>query len=156
MWKGGPTMMENSKGNRNREEAIIADNITHDPHVNNEICNPLVLRNFFINCSLNPFCLHCLFVRRSIRLDMDTTNWRSQLQAASRQRMVNRILDTLKKHVPLSGNEMVQELEKIAVRFEDKIYTSATSPVDYLQKISLKMQTLEERSDHHLQDPQGH
>ncbi|KAI3690519.1 hypothetical protein L2E82_48587 [Cichorium intybus] len=91
-----------------------------------------------------------------ICLDMDTSNWRSMLQAASRQRMVNRILDTLKKHVPLSGCEMVQELEKIAVRFEDKIYTSATSPVDYLQKISLKMQTLEARSDNHMQDAQGH
>ncbi|KAI3690521.1 hypothetical protein L2E82_48590 [Cichorium intybus] len=73
---------------------------------------------------------------------MDTSNWRSLLQAASRRRMVNRILVTLKRHLPFSGQKGLQELEKIAVRFEDKIYTAATSRVDYLRMISLKMQAM--------------
>ncbi|CAI9284770.1 unnamed protein product [Lactuca saligna] len=74
---------------------------------------------------------------------MDTSNWRFQLQAASRRRMVNRIVVTLKTHLPYSGQEGLDELNKIAVRFEEKIYNDATSPVDYLQKISLKMQSME-------------
>ncbi|XP_052620258.1 mediator of RNA polymerase II transcription subunit 15a isoform X3 [Lactuca sativa] len=74
---------------------------------------------------------------------MDTSNWRFQLQAASRRRMVNRIVVTLKRHLPYSGQEGLDELNKIAVRFEEKIYNAATSPVDYLQKISLKMQSME-------------
>ena len=38
-------------------------------------------------------------------------------------------MDTLKRHLPFSGQEGLQELKKIAVRFEEKIYTSATSQV---------------------------
>lgn len=40
-------------------------------------------------------------------------------------------MDTLKRHLPFSGQEGLQELEKIAVRFEEKIYTAATSQVVY-------------------------
>ncbi|KAE9463028.1 hypothetical protein C3L33_05062, partial [Rhododendron williamsianum] len=38
-------------------------------------------------------------------------------------------MDTLKRHVPFSGQEGLQELKKIAVRFEEKICTSATSQI---------------------------
>lgn len=38
-------------------------------------------------------------------------------------------MDTLKKHLPFSGQEGLQELKKIAERFEEKIYTAATSQV---------------------------
>ena len=38
-------------------------------------------------------------------------------------------MDTLKRHIPLSGQEGLQELKKIAVAFEEKIYSSATSQV---------------------------
>ncbi|KAG5565330.1 hypothetical protein RHGRI_001282 [Rhododendron griersonianum] len=55
-------------------------------------------------------------------------------------------MDTLKRHVPFSGQEGLQELKKIAVRFEEKICTSATSQPDYLKKISLKMLTIEMKS----------
>ncbi|KAF7152151.1 hypothetical protein RHSIM_Rhsim01G0122900 [Rhododendron simsii] len=55
-------------------------------------------------------------------------------------------MDTLKRHLPFSGQEGLQELKKIAVRFEEKIYTSATSQPDYLRKISLKMLTMETKS----------
>ncbi|KAK6916018.1 Mediator complex subunit 15, KIX domain [Dillenia turbinata] len=54
-------------------------------------------------------------------------DWRSQLQSDSRQRVVYKIMDTLKRHLPFSGAEGLHELKKIAVRFEEKIYTAATS-----------------------------
>lgn len=38
-------------------------------------------------------------------------------------------MDTLKRHLPFSGQEGLQELMKIAVRFEGKIYDAATSQV---------------------------
>ncbi|KAH8520777.1 hypothetical protein H0E87_001996 [Populus deltoides] len=63
-----------------------------------------------------------------------------------RQRIVNKIMETLKRHLPCSGQEGLQELKKIAVRFEEKIYTAATSQSDYLRKISLKMLAMENKS----------
>jgi hypothetical protein len=38
-------------------------------------------------------------------------------------------METLKKHLPVSVSEGLSELQKIAVRFEEKIYTAATSQV---------------------------
>ncbi|KAE7997281.1 hypothetical protein FH972_001928 [Carpinus fangiana] len=55
-------------------------------------------------------------------------------------------MDTLKRHLPVSGQEGLHELKKIAIRFEEKIYTAATSQSDYLRKISLKMLTMETKS----------
>ncbi|KAD6453822.1 hypothetical protein E3N88_08528 [Mikania micrantha] len=83
---------------------------------------------------------------------MESGEWRTQLQVDSRQRIVNKIMDILKRHLPLSGNEGLQELNKIAVRFEEKIYTSATSQSDYLRKISLKMLAMENRSQNPMSD----
>ncbi|KAL8154414.1 hypothetical protein V2J09_012174, partial [Rumex salicifolius] len=74
-------------------------------------------------------------------------DWRSQLQNDSRHRIVNKIMDTLKRHLPSSGQEGVQELRKIAMRFEEKIYHAATSQSDYLRRISLKMLTMESKSN---------
>ncbi|KAK7823237.1 mediator of rna polymerase ii transcription subunit 15a [Quercus suber] len=78
--------------------------------------------------------------------DMDSVDWRSQLQPDSRQRIINKIMETLKRHLPVSGQEGLHELRKIAIRFEEKIYTAATSQSDYLRKISLKMLTMETKS----------
>ncbi|KAK7858274.1 mediator of rna polymerase ii transcription subunit 15a, partial [Quercus suber] len=116
--------------------------------------------------------------------DMDSVDWRSQLQPDSRQRIINKMLclgpnliklnlfislidqlnrtcmvsniirvspfvyrmETLKRHLPVSGQEGLHELRKIAIRFEEKIYTAATSQSDYLRKISLKMLTMETKS----------
>eukprot|EP00261_Vitis_vinifera_P016503 XP_010645566.1 PREDICTED: mediator of RNA polymerase II transcription subunit 15a isoform X8 [Vitis vinifera] len=72
---------------------------------------------------------------------MDLGDWRTQLSPDSRQGAVNRIMDTLKRHLPVSGQEGLRELRKIAVRFEEKIYTAATS-----QKISLKILTMETKN----------
>ncbi|KAJ0008360.1 hypothetical protein Pint_30220 [Pistacia integerrima] len=77
---------------------------------------------------------------------MDTGDWRNHLQPDSRQRIVNKIMDTLKRHLPFSGQEGLNELKKIAGRFEEKIYTAATSQSDYLRKISLKMLSMESKS----------
>ncbi|RVW36836.1 Mediator of RNA polymerase II transcription subunit 15a [Vitis vinifera] len=55
-------------------------------------------------------------------------------------------MDTLKRHLPVSGPEGLHELRKIAERLEEKIYSAATSQSDYLRKISLKMLTMETKS----------
>ncbi|PQQ20326.1 hypothetical protein Pyn_16900 [Prunus yedoensis var. nudiflora] len=86
---------------------------------------------------------------------MDTDNWRSRLQPDSRQRIINKIMETLKRHLPFSGQEALQELKKIAVRFEEKVYTTATSQSDYLRKISLKMLTMETKSQNNSLQSKG-
>ncbi|RZC79169.1 hypothetical protein C5167_003386 [Papaver somniferum] len=78
---------------------------------------------------------------------MDATDWRTQLQADSRQRIVTKILETLKRHLPISGPEALVELNKIAEKFEKKISSAATSQSDYLRKISLKMLAMETKSN---------
>ncbi|KAM7253956.1 hypothetical protein ACFE04_031638 [Oxalis oulophora] len=83
---------------------------------------------------------------------LDPNDWRSQLQANSRGRIVNKVIDTLKSHLP-SSQEGINELRKIAVRFEEKIYAGATSQSDYLRKISLKMLTMENRSQTNTANP---
>uniref|UniRef100_K3YK04 Mediator complex subunit 15 KIX domain-containing protein n=1 Tax=Setaria italica TaxID=4555 RepID=K3YK04_SETIT len=100
-------------------------------------------------------------------------DWRSQLQPAARNRIVNKIMETLTKHIPVPPPlpEDLIELRKIAVRFEDKMYAAASSQVlansapansypiidkpqlqylffctaqsDYLRKIALKMLAVE-------------
>nr|AFP44686.1 hypothetical protein [Eragrostis tef] len=55
-------------------------------------------------------------------------------------------METLKKHLPVSVPEGLSELQKIAVRFEEKIYTAATNQSDYLRKISLKMLSMESQT----------
>ncbi|VFQ65356.1 unnamed protein product [Cuscuta campestris] len=63
---------------------------------------------------------------------METGDWRAQLPHDSRQRIVSKIMDTLKKHLPFSGQEGLQELKKIAVRFEEKIYAAAINQNDLI------------------------
>ncbi|KAI3690513.1 hypothetical protein L2E82_48576 [Cichorium intybus] len=60
--------------------------------------------------------------------------------------MVNRIMDAMKIHNQVSGDEGLQELEKIAVSIEEKVYIAATSQSAYLREISLKMLAVENRS----------
>ncbi|KAI4354537.1 hypothetical protein L6164_003389 [Bauhinia variegata] len=77
---------------------------------------------------------------------IEIRDWRAELQPNSRERIVSKIMDTLKRHLPFTGQEGLHELQKIAQRFEERIYTAATSQSDYLRKISLKMLTMETRS----------
>ncbi|CAL5199761.1 unnamed protein product [Lathyrus oleraceus] len=78
--------------------------------------------------------------------NMDTSNWRGGLKPESRQRIVNKVMDTLKRHLPVSGEEGLDELWKISERFEEKLFTAATSQSDYLRKISSKMLAMETKS----------
>ncbi|CAI8601354.1 unnamed protein product [Vicia faba] len=77
---------------------------------------------------------------------MDTSDWRAQLLPDSRSKISDKILDTLKRHLPVSGSEGLLELQKIAQKFEGKIFMSAISQSDYLRQISLKMLSMETKS----------
>ncbi|GLT31972.1 hypothetical protein SLA2020_066690 [Shorea laevis] len=81
---------------------------------------------------------------------VDTTDWRTQLPPDGRQRIVNKIIETLRRHRPSSGDD---ELRNDAVEFEDRTYTAASSQSDYLRRISLRMLTLETRSQSNPPDP---
>ncbi|KAG0589936.1 hypothetical protein KC19_1G058100 [Ceratodon purpureus] len=81
------------------------------------------------------------------QLNVGTSNWRASLVHDSRQRIVKRIMDTLQRHMPVAGQDGVDELLKIAWRFEEKIFQAATDQQDYLRKISLKMLSLETRAN---------
>jgi PAX-interacting protein 1 len=76
-----------------------------------------------------------------------TSSWRSSLAHDSRQKIVKRIMDTLQRHMPAAGQDGVEELLKIAWRFEEKIFQAATDQQDYLRKISLKMLSLETKAN---------
>lgn len=69
---------------------------------------------------------------------MDTGDWKSKLKPDSRKRVCSEIMDTLimKMCLPFSvGPEELKELEKITERFEEKLYTDATSQSDYLRNV---------------------
>ncbi|WCJ40449.1 Mediator of RNA polymerase II transcription subunit 15a [Euphorbia peplus] len=79
----------------------------------------------------------------------------------SRERIVNKITETLKKHISFSGEEGLAELKKFAVLFEEKIYTNSMSQSDYLRKIAFKMCSLELKSQNTISNslqpnPSGH
>lgn len=74
-------------------------------------------------------------------------NWRATLAKINRDKIVSRIMDTLQRHMPHSGSEEgMNEIFRIAARFEEKIFYVATDQRDYLRKISLKMLNLEART----------
>ncbi|XP_030967727.1 uncharacterized protein LOC115988334 [Quercus lobata] len=102
-----------------------------------------------ILCKLSPsdFANVLLTCRRFNKIVVPN----SLVQLDFRERIVNKITETLKRSLPVSGQEGLHELRKIAIRFEEKIYTAATSQSDYLRKISLKMLTVETK----FQNPIG-
>ncbi|KAH0739062.1 hypothetical protein KY290_037767 [Solanum tuberosum] len=73
--------------------------------------------------------------------DLLMYDWRLELLADSRQRIANDIFEKVRRHLdlPISNQE---ELRKIVMRFEERIFTAATSKTDYLRKIALKMLSL--------------
>ncbi|KAJ0984517.1 hypothetical protein J5N97_002873 [Dioscorea zingiberensis] len=74
-------------------------------------------------------------MRRNFRADVPPADWRSNLRPESRQRIVNKIVETLRRHFPIP----VYEIFYFASAFEQRIYTIARNQTDYLRKISLKM-----------------
>ncbi|KAM2741148.1 hypothetical protein EV2_029752 [Malus domestica] len=73
-------------------------------------------------------------------------DWRTQLQSESRHRIVAKIIETMKRHIPFDGPEGLRKIERIAVTFEENMYVGASSQSDYLRKISLTMLTMETKS----------
>ncbi|KAL8216475.1 hypothetical protein R6Q57_023312 [Mikania cordata] len=76
---------------------------------------------------------------------MESVDWRTLLPADTRQKIVNKITDNLKKHFQLSGQEKLQELKDIALRLEKKYYNAATNQDDYMRKISIKLLGMENK-----------
>ncbi|KAI3505711.1 hypothetical protein L1887_27900 [Cichorium endivia] len=79
---------------------------------------------------------------------MESGDWRSQLQADSRKRIMNRIMDTLRSHMQVYSDEGLQELRKIALSIEEKVFIAATSESDYMRKVCFKILTIETRSQY--------
>ncbi|XP_048638313.1 mediator of RNA polymerase II transcription subunit 15a isoform X2 [Brassica napus] len=79
-------------------------------------------------------------------LGINRGDWRALHPPSSRQKNVNTLLETLKKHVPYSGEEGIEELMRIAVSFEELIFNTAKNQMDYFCKLSLKMQSMKEES----------
>ncbi|XP_059645756.1 mediator of RNA polymerase II transcription subunit 15a [Cornus florida] len=83
---------------------------------------------------------------------MEVGDWRTNFPAEARQRITNKITETLEWHLPSKGQEGLQELKKIVVRFEEKVYTAALSQSDYLRKISMKLMSMEIKSQNTMAD----
>ncbi|KAJ0936770.1 putative coactivator CBP, KIX domain superfamily, mediator complex subunit 15, KIX [Helianthus annuus] len=60
---------------------------------------------------------------------MESGDWRAEVSADSRERIRYKISETLNRHIPFSTYEGLQELKKVAVRFEEKIYAASISTV---------------------------
>nr|XP_029119838.1 mediator of RNA polymerase II transcription subunit 15a isoform X2 [Elaeis guineensis] len=82
----------------------------------------------------------------SSRTDARPTDWRSLVNTESRQRVIAKIMNSLKKHLPPGASEGLNDLQRIAVRFEEKVYAAATSQYDYLRRISSKLLSMEMRA----------
>ncbi|XP_076891759.1 mediator of RNA polymerase II transcription subunit 15a-like [Bidens hawaiensis] len=83
-------------------------------------------------------------------LTMDSGDWRSQMQ---RQRIMNKILDIFKKHLPFSGYARQLVLKNIAERVEEEIYTAATNQSEYSRKMCFNMLTIETRLQNPMSGP---
>ncbi|OMO54453.1 hypothetical protein CCACVL1_27776 [Corchorus capsularis] len=71
--------------------------------------------------------------------------WQLQLDFKSRQKVVNRIMDSLKSYLPFSCSQgESDQLRRHSVDFEEKVYNVATSESDYLTRIAVKMLRVEE------------
>ncbi|TXG53636.1 hypothetical protein EZV62_018892 [Acer yangbiense] len=84
---------------------------------------------------------------------IDAIDWRNQLLTDTRERIVNKIRETLERHLPFSGPEGRAELMKIAGRFEEKMFSAASNQSDYSCRISMEMLSIESKSQHLNQEP---
>ncbi|KAL5707781.1 hypothetical protein ACHQM5_018642 [Ranunculus cassubicifolius] len=73
----------------------------------------------------------------------ENPNWKALLKPGSRLRIVNKIVGHIKQHLPLSDPGGLLSITKMAVKFEEKMFTAAVTQRDYLRKISLKMLIVE-------------
>ncbi|XP_037462691.1 mediator of RNA polymerase II transcription subunit 15a-like [Triticum dicoccoides] len=70
-------------------------------------------------------------------------DWRTQLQPRGRSRIVNIIMEAMKNFLRVSKPEELNQLREIAAGFENRAYTAATNLSNYLRKISLRMLSME-------------
>ncbi|KAK4746955.1 hypothetical protein SAY87_025992 [Trapa incisa] len=75
-----------------------------------------------------------------------TSDWKKKYSSESRQQIVNKILEELKKQPPVSGPVDLPELKKIANRFEQRIFRASASQQDYMRKIDVKLALIELKS----------
>ncbi|XP_064989663.1 mediator of RNA polymerase II transcription subunit 15a-like isoform X2 [Musa acuminata AAA Group] len=80
--------------------------------------------------------------------DGNSADWRVQLDPRARQRVVEQIMEALEMPMLVSEPEDLYGLQKIALEFEEKIYTSAANQDDYVRKISLKMVSIKNKPQH--------
>ncbi|KAI9186375.1 hypothetical protein LWI28_016605 [Acer negundo] len=74
---------------------------------------------------------------------MNVPDWKNELQPQLRELLVGKMRETLERYCPFSDPASVDVLKKMVIRFEEKIFTSATSKSDYSRKISLKILALD-------------
>ncbi|XP_021830521.1 mediator of RNA polymerase II transcription subunit 15a-like [Prunus avium] len=74
---------------------------------------------------------------------MEPVDWRTQFPADSRERVVNKIMNTLKKRFPSSDSEKcISEIKNIALKFEEKIYMVARNQKEYVMKIMSRLEAM--------------
>ncbi|CAF2083400.1 unnamed protein product [Brassica napus] len=69
---------------------------------------------------------------------MDTCDWRAQLPSDSREKIIGKIMETLRKQLPYSGTEEIKELRRIASRFEERIFGCAANPMLTMETTKLQ------------------
>ncbi|KAL5707775.1 hypothetical protein ACHQM5_018636 [Ranunculus cassubicifolius] len=79
--------------------------------------------------------------------DMDDARWKSQFQGDSRLRISSKIMEASLIYLHAMSPEEILEAIEDAIVFEDDIYTSATTKLDYLHKIALKILSIEVNSE---------
>uniref|UniRef100_A0A6V7QT75 Mediator complex subunit 15 KIX domain-containing protein n=1 Tax=Ananas comosus var. bracteatus TaxID=296719 RepID=A0A6V7QT75_ANACO len=77
-----------------------------------------------------------------------TADWRAQVPPSARQSVVDKIGEILLSRLLISEPEQCKEIQRIAVRFEEQIFTIATSQSDYLKKVCLKLFSIELKTQH--------
>ncbi|KAM3364207.1 hypothetical protein ACQJBY_014496 [Aegilops geniculata] len=70
-------------------------------------------------------------------------DWRAELQPRGRSRIVHMIMEAMKNFLRVSKPEELNQLREIASGFENRAYTAATNQSNYLRKISLRMLSME-------------
>ncbi|AES68214.1 transcription cofactor, putative [Medicago truncatula] len=73
--------------------------------------------------------------------NIDTSDWRGQFPPESRQRIVNKIMDTILRHLSISGEKGLHELRMAAQRFEEKNLKAATTTSQVHLKLENTRQT---------------
>ncbi|KAJ8433869.1 hypothetical protein Cgig2_032080 [Carnegiea gigantea] len=75
---------------------------------------------------------------------MQPSNWRSHIDPRGRQKVIGTIIQTMRRSC--NRPEKLSEIEKIARKFEEKVFAEAMDQQDYLRRISIKMKQLEGRA----------